>query len=89
MRYNYAPSELKHEWIEEAGWKIEVIYWTKCIRKGTYSPIAEDPEEYYGLYVYGFEDVGTVYDDNGIEREDEDIPDWVYEEAEAYVDSMR
>ena len=61
-----------------------------CVRKGTYSSIAEDPDEYYGEYRYSLVDIYSVeaYDPKTDESwELTNIPPWIYKEVQDEIDS--
>lgn len=65
---------------------LDIEVSTYCIREGNYSSVAEDPEEYFGIYKTTFEIVDCYVED--VHPDDiepipvEDIPEDVIEELE-------
>lgn len=78
----------KHEDLEYTVTYVMEVY---CVRPGTYSAKAEDPDEYYGVYEYRLFEIESVevYD----EKTEEviyldDIPVWLEYEVEREVESF-
>lgn len=74
--FDYAPEPYETEQheveidVEEGFFTVLVQVNTYCIRKGTYSSRATDPEEYYGQYE-------TDYEILSAEKYDDELDDFV------------
>mgnify|MGYP005989507371 CR=1 FL=1 len=72
--YEREPYEVEQHWrefdVNEGEFNVLVEVRTYCIRRGTFSPIASDPEEYYGIFETAFEVIEC-------DKYDEKEGDWV------------
>ncbi|WMM95569.1 hypothetical protein CRP143_gp4 [Roseobacter phage CRP-143] len=72
--YEREPYGLEQHWreyeVDEGDFTVMVEVRTYCIRQGTYSSRAEDPEEYYGTYESEYEIIAA-------ETYDDELEDWV------------
>lgn len=76
---------------EGVEWLMSVAINERCIREGNYSPIAGDPDEYFGEYRYELDEIfwmETEKDEHGEYNLIEDnIPEWAYEMASEEIDN--
>jgi hypothetical protein len=64
-------------------YEVEIEVSTYCIRKGNYSRIAEDPEEYYGIYYDEVAILGGYSEETEEWVEGDELPKDVINEIEA------
>lgn len=72
-------------------WVCNIVVDDECIRSGSYSPIAIDPEDFYGRYVTVLVDINWVEHDsldvyNYYERGE--IPQDLWDILEVYVGEL-
>jgi hypothetical protein len=76
---------------ENLEYTVTYVMEVYCVRAGTYSVKAEDPEEFYGVYEYRLFEIESVevYDEKTEEMTYlEDIPVWLKYEVEREVESF-
>lgn len=88
--YDYEPEPYDTEvvWSEyekgDDSYEVEVEVVTWCIRQGNYSPVASDPDEYFGEYKTEYNVLTAyVYSDSledWVEVSEDDLPNWVKDE---------
>jgi len=81
-------------------WLARVAYEKECVRAGSFSSGALDPEEYYGIFRHELTDVLWIESDelnqdeidyplaeDGVYLmfEGDDVPKWAWDECEDYV----
>lgn len=68
---------------EGVAWRVSFDYEKHTVRKGNFSPVASDPEEYFGVHRYELTEIHwleTEEDENGeFQLIEDNIPDWAYE----------
>lgn len=90
-RYDYEPEadsveEFERDFLDKSDDRVYVVgveVRSYCIRKGNYSPVASDPDEYYGEYRSEFDLTYAHYltwDEDVVEIEVDELPKWVYDE---------
>lgn len=71
-------------------WTVSCDIETKTIRQGSYSPIASDPEEYFGEHRLILKEIYWLecdpIDSEEYQLIEDNIPDWAYEMVEEYLE---
>jgi len=83
-------------------WSARVAYEKECVRAGSFSSGAEDPEEYFGIFKHELTDVLWIESDELNQDEIDypqseegylvydsvDVPQWAWDECEEYMKEL-
>ena len=79
--------EFEYSYLDESDDRLYVVMGeirSYCVRKGNYSPVASDPEEYYGEYRTEHEIIDAYYltfSEDCVEIEIDELPAWVVDQV--------